>query len=151
MTPRLSDNDLLAGFSDDTLDPALFDHREHVRIAWLLLRRHGLPEVLARIEAGLQGLARRAGAPEHYHATLTWAWVLLVRERIRRHPEAEAWPDFAGRNPDLFTDGPALLGLHYSPELLASDRARREFVLPDRAATPPPPLETAVAGQGVNP
>ena len=33
----LTDEEFLAGFRDATLDPAHFDHRGHVRAAWLYL------------------------------------------------------------------------------------------------------------------
>jgi len=43
------------------------------------------------------------------------------------------WEPFARANPDLLTWRPSILERYYLPETLASDAARRVFVLPDRA------------------
>ena len=54
-----------------------------------------------------------------------------MAERLAADREG-AWESFAGRNPDLLERRPSILERYYSAELLASVRAKREFVMPDR-------------------
>jgi hypothetical protein len=57
---------------------------------------------------------------------------LLIRERMARGPAGEGFEAFAARNPDLFARSPSILSRYYEPRTLASDLARRVFLLPDR-------------------
>jgi hypothetical protein len=131
----LADDALFAAFEGGDLAPGSFHHRHHVRLAWILLERHPVLDVLARFAEGLRRLAASAGKPGLYHETITWAYVLLVSER-RVEPGAEEWPAFAARNPDLLAWKPSVLeARYYREETLWSDRARQTFVLPDRPPT----------------
>lgn len=127
----MTDDELLRGFEDGTLDAHAFRHREHVRLVWLHLRRYGRLETLDRVSGGLRRLAARHGKPELYHETITWGWVLLIAQRLRATPDL-SWHDFAAAHPDLLDRESPALAAYYSPELLASPEARRDFVLPDR-------------------
>lgn len=129
---RLSDEDLLRRFEDATLPAASFHHREHVRVAWLYLRREEPVAALSRFSAGLKRFAAANGAAGLYHETITWAYLLLIRERIEREGAGATWEEFAGRNPDLLGWKPSILDRYYRPETLESDLARRAFVMPDR-------------------
>ena len=131
----VGDEALLRAFEDGSLAPSAFRHRHHVRMAWILLERRPVLDVLACFRAGLRRLAAAAGNPGLYHETITWAYVLLVNER-RAAPGAEGWPAFAARNPDLLLWKPSLLeARYYREETLWSERARETFVLPDRPLT----------------
>ena len=68
--------------------------------------------------------------PELYHETITWSLLLLIHERSRREP-AISWEQFASRNSDLLTWRPSPLDRYYRPGTLASEFARRVFVLPE--------------------
>jgi len=128
----VSDAELLAGFEDGTL-PA-FPHREHVRVAWLFVRRDGLPGALTTFPDRLRAFALAKGSPNLYHATITWAFLLLVGERLG--DARETFDAFASRNPDLLAWNPSVLDRYYKNETLASDRARALFLLPDRLFQP---------------
>jgi hypothetical protein len=127
----MDDTTLVMGFEQGTLPKESFGHREHVRVAWIFVRRYGLPEALARFAGALRQFAAAKGAPELYHQTITWAYLLLIDERLARHA-AESWDEFATTNSDLLAWSPSLLDRYYTPDLLWSDLARRTFVMPDR-------------------
>lgn len=120
-------------FERDLLDPQEFHHRDHVALAWALLRRDPPLQAMAAYIEGLRALTRRVGRPEVYHATITWALLLLIHERIGRQPTAE-WDEFAAANEDLFAWKPSILDRYYRAETLGSDLARQVFLLPDRLA-----------------
>ena len=126
----LDDATLLARFRDTTLPTDAFHHRDHVRMAWLYLRELGLEGAVARFPADLRRFAEAKGVPGLYHATITWAYLALVDERMRARP-GDGWEEFAAAHPDLFTWKPGVLDRLYSPERLWSQAARDGFVLPD--------------------
>ncbi len=130
----LDDATLLRGFEDGTLPPSSFHHREHVRVAWLYLKTEPPLVALERFAAGLKRFAAAQGHAGLYHETITWAYLLLIRERMEREGSGATSEEFAERNPDLLSWKPSILDRYYRPETLGSELARRVFVMPDRAA-----------------
>ncbi len=128
-TPADAEQALLQGFQDGTL--AEFHHEHHVHVAWLYVRRHGMPAALAEFTAAITRFAAAKGAHGLYHETITWAFLLLIAERQAR-AEASTWESFAAVNTDLLVWKPSILDRYYSRELLASELARRTFLMPDR-------------------
>lgn len=121
---------LLEEFEAGGIDPALFRHREHVRVGYELLERLPFPEALLHLARGLRRLAAKAGKPEIYHETITAGFLALIAERRLRHSYAN-WEDFATQNADLFRK--QLLEEIYEPAVLQSGVARQTFVLPQGA------------------
>lgn len=130
-TAVMSDEELLARFEDGSLPNGAFHHEQHVRVAWMLVRRYGMPDALGRFSQALKRFAEAKGAVGLYHETMTWAYLFLVAERIARGP-GESWERFAADNQDLLTWKPSLLDRYYAPETLTSDLARRTFIMPDK-------------------
>ena len=131
--PRLS----IEAFENGSIDVDAFDHEAHVYIAWLYLDRFELSEAIGRFDTALRELTAQLGVPDKYHATVTWFFMLLIAERRAARSDTD-WLDFRRRNRDLFA-GSKILHSYYTPETLASDRARRTFVLPDRPCAPVEP------------
>lgn len=131
-TLALDDATLLRQFEDGTLPPSAFHHREHVRVAWLYLKTEAPLSALARFAQGLQRFAAAQGASGLYHETITWAYLLLIRERMEREGAGATSEEFVARHPDLLAWKPSILDRYYQPETLQSELARRVFVLPDR-------------------
>jgi hypothetical protein len=127
----LADADLLRGFEETSLPDDAFHQREHVRVAWMFVRRHGMPAAIGEFSAALKRFAAAKGKPSLYHETITWAYLLLISERLSQTP-AEDSLQFAAENPDLLMWKPSVLDRYYRPETLWSDRARAEFLMPDR-------------------
>jgi hypothetical protein len=146
-TVEIGDEQLGEAFAAGTLPAESFHHRQHVRVAWLYVRTHGMPLALEMFSHDLQRFAMAKGAPHLFHVTITWAYLLLISERQTLCPAAD-WDTFAAQNPDLLTWKPSRLDDYYTPELLWSERARRGFVMPDRLMpanpTPPPAGGTGV-------
>ncbi|HEY7498743.1 MAG TPA: hypothetical protein VH740_09530 [Vicinamibacterales bacterium] len=127
----MDDRAFVEAFEAGEEPPGGFHHREHVRVAWWYLTQHPLPDALSRFSGALKRFALAHGKPGLYHETITVAFVLLINER-RDGAQDEPWTAFAERNPDLLTWRPSILDRYYRAETLASDRARRTFVFPDR-------------------
>lgn len=122
---------LLEQFVDTTLPADQFHHEQHVQVAWLFVRQHGMPDALREFTAAIKRFAAAKGAHGLYHETITWAFLLLIADRQARQP-ADSWEAFAQANPDLLQWKPSVLERYYSKGLLASDLARRAFLMPDK-------------------
>ena len=112
--------------------PAVFHHRQHVLLAWHLVRTRSLPQALSSYEMALRVATVAVGAPNKLHITRTYAWITLVHERAANASPGESFAQFTSRNPELL-DKTYLEQRYYDPELLATERARVSFVLPARA------------------
>jgi hypothetical protein len=124
----MTDREFVAAFETCTLPSSAFDHRHHVRLAWLYLREQPLLAALPRFIESLRRYAGSLGASAKYHETITWAFMFLIHERMTRR-QVESFEEFADGNADLF--GP-ILQRYYRPETLASELARNTFVMPDQ-------------------
>jgi hypothetical protein len=124
----MTDQEFIAAYTAGQLDPAGFDHRAHLRAAFLLLRSRPFLEACVAMRDGLQALAARLGKPDLYHETVTVAFMALVAQRMG---DGTGDSDtFITRHPALCERG--LLDAWYSKTLLASDAARTAFAIPDR-------------------
>jgi hypothetical protein len=128
------DHPLLLAFEDQTLSPAAFPHREHLRVAWLYLRALPFAAAAPRFAESLRRFADAHGASAKYHETITWAYLVLVHERMQRDALGDAgdFDAFARDNPDLFDHKTGALAALYDEDTLKSDLARRVFILPRR-------------------
>jgi len=127
----MSEEELLAGFEAASLPDDAFHHEQHVHVAWIFVRRYGMPGALTEFPRALKRFAEAKGKPTLYHETITWAFLLVVAERQARCP-AVSWQAFAGANRDLLVWKPSVLDRYYEKETLNSELARRAFLMPDR-------------------
>jgi len=126
----MTDRELMDAFESCTLDPALFNHRQHVRVAWICLSEGPLIEALTRFVESLRRFATSVGSPGLYHETITFAFLFVIHERMQARPAA-TFEEFERANPDLFRWKPSILERYYKAETIGSDLARRTFVMPD--------------------
>ena len=113
------------------IEAASFDHEAHVYLAWLYLDRYSVAEAIERFTAALKRLTVKLGVPGKYHNTITWFFMLIIAERCGGEPGLD-WSGFKRHNDDLFRRDDNILHRYYNTETLATDEARRTFVLPDR-------------------
>ena len=136
MSDSLGD-ELLRQFEDSSLPLERLRHRVHIQIAFLYLRKYPLLEVLRRFPEALKRYAAVHGKTGLYHETITWAYILLIHERMNRAGQPQAWEEFAAMNEDLLTWPGSILKQYYRDETLSSELARKIFVFPDKAPALP--------------
>jgi hypothetical protein len=122
----MTDDEFVSAF--EACEVGSFHHSDHVRLAWVYLQRLPLLQAIDRFTGSLQRFAAHKGASQLYHETITWAYLLLIHERMNGET---SFDDFRNANPDLFRWKPSVLDGYYRPETLASERAKKTFVLPD--------------------
>jgi hypothetical protein len=126
------DDEFIASFEDGSLSNESFHHADHVRMAFLYVSRYPALEALQRFSSSLMRFAAAHGKPQLYHETITWAFLLLIRERLARAGGPQTWDEFAAGNADLLNWKDNVLKKYYREETLASDLARSTFLFPDK-------------------
>jgi hypothetical protein len=127
----MNDEELWRAFQERTLSDAEWNHRAHLRVAWMYLERYPLlDEAHLRMRVGIIRLNTVHGLEETpqrgYHETLTRVWLMLVQQHraIERGADSRA---FIERH-HLDKETPLRL---YSRERLMSLEARSVFLPPD--------------------
>ena len=125
------DDAFLAALEDYSLDT--WDHRTHLRLAWIYLTRLGRREGMKKIFSSIKNFIENSPRARKttFHETMTYFWTHMVHYAI----EATKNPtnDFKGfllMNPQLANGG---LFLEYFTKdlMLMTIKSRREVVLPD--------------------
>ena len=132
---RMTDDEFISRFEDCSLAKESFHHSDHVKMAFLYLCRYPALEALQRFSSSLARLAAANGKPRLYNETVTWAFLLLIRERMAMAGCQQTSTEFADSNKDLFSWKDSILKKYYRDETLSSDLARSTFLLPDRIIT----------------
>jgi len=125
-------NEALVSEFEQGRAPGEFHHADHVRVAFAYISQFPFLEAIEKFPAALKRFAVSKGKPNLYHETITWAYLLLIRERMARTGCTQTWENFAERNTDLLVWKGGVLTDLYRQETLDSDLARHTFVLPDR-------------------
>jgi len=127
----MTDDELVTAVESLSLPLQAFTHAEHVHLAWACLRRWPLLDALREFRRLLIAFATHHGKPVLYHETVTFAYLLLVFERMARTPALTDWNAFSREHADLLSwrDGPFFR--YYAPGILSDAKARAAFVLPE--------------------
>jgi hypothetical protein len=130
----LSDDDFLRAFFSAELPNSSFHHRDHLRLAWLMVRRHGRVEAEARVTEGIQHFAAANGHAVRYHDTMTRFWVRLVAHAVAHRPEVEDFDAFLAAYPMLLDA--SLPFRHWRREAMFTPEARAAWSEPDLVPLP---------------
>lgn len=130
---HLADDQLVARFEALAVAPADLRHREHVRLAYAMLRGADFGDAALRFRSALRRFAAEAGAPGRYHETLTWAYLAVIARRSAEDPGLTTSFGLLDRHPDLLDHRGGAIARHYDvAAITASPLARAVFVLPER-------------------
>lgn len=127
---ELSDNDFELQFEDSSLDPALFTHEAHVRLAWIHLNKYGLEQAILNITGQLKKYVCVVGASSKYNATVTVAAIKAVHFFMGKSGSSN-FKDFIAENPRLLTSFKELIGHHYVTDIFISEDAKENFLEPE--------------------
>lgn len=129
MTTSSDARTLTTAFLAENFAPKAFSHRDHIRVAMTLLTDHDFLTVAAVFGRQAARLAARSGAPEKFNTTMTVAFLSVIAEHMAGSGIKDADALLAAY-PEL--DDPGLLSLWYPANLLGSELARSQFVMPPR-------------------
>ena len=119
-------------FENGTLSNASFHHADHVQMAFLYLSNYAPLQALEKFSSALARFAAANGKTHLYNETVTWAYLLLIRERMARAQAPQTWEEFAANNADLLDWNNSILRKYYRAETLKSQLAKSTFLFPDK-------------------
>jgi len=97
----LSDDELADHWESQELGGSGVSHIDHVRVAWVLHRRHGRLEAEERLVDGTRKGCDHYGVPEKFDEGLTRRWARAVSDAVADVHASESFEDFIARNPEL--------------------------------------------------
>jgi len=110
-----------------------FGHREHLRVAWLVIDRHGAELAAEIVGQRLKGMAIAAGVAPLYNETMTRFWIRLLAH-VREATGVESIDEAIARVPMLLDKN--LAQRHWSRTAMFGPAARAAWVEPDLVPLP---------------
>ncbi len=130
----LPDDDFLHAFFGLTLANSEFRHRDHLRLTWLAMRRHGVAAAEEVVTTGIRRFAQHNSHGPLYHDTMTRFWVRLVGHAVSARPEIVDFDEFLATFPLLLDKNTPLR--HWSSEAMFAPEARAAWQDPNLVALP---------------
>lgn len=130
MTDAKQVSEITRAFEAHAIDNTVFRHAEHVQVAYDLLEKYDFIDAAATYAKGIRAVAAKAGAPQKFNLTITYAFMSLIAERLATKPHRD-FKEFVLENPDLMSK--SVLARWYADDRLHSDNARSMFLLPKAA------------------
>jgi hypothetical protein len=130
----MAEDEFVAAVEENRCANAEFRHADHIRLAWIYVRRYGARHAEERIAGTIRQFAISHGHERKYHETLTRAWLRLVAAALRLTPRATTFDGFLDKHGWLLDR--SALSAFYSGMRLSSDAARRRWADPDRMPLP---------------
>jgi len=127
---QLTDSNFIGQFANGSLNPEIFNHEAHLRLAWLYIEEFGLKQAEKDIQNQLQNFVEIVGAKDKYHKTLTIVAIRIVNHFMRKS-KSYNFTNFINEFPQLKSEFKELVNTHYSFNIFSSDKARKEFLKPD--------------------
>lgn len=127
---KLTDGQFEKQFESLTLNPALFSHEAHIRLAWVHITRYGVDQAIDNITSQIKAFATFHGDHDKYHHTVTIAAVRGVYHFMLKS-ESNNFADFIKQSPRLKTEFKQLMEVHYSTNIFASTLAKQKYLEPD--------------------
>lgn len=129
----MDDDEFLRAFLGGWPATEGFHHHDHLRIAWLVIERHG-PELAADIVGDrLKQMAVARGLAPLYNETMTRFWIRLIAH-VREATGASSLDDAIRNFPMLLDKN--LAQRHWSRTRMFGPEARAAWVEPDLAPFP---------------
>jgi len=134
----MDDETFLKQFETAAWPLAEWHHQQHIKVAYLYLRRYPFEAAMARIREGIKAYNAAHKVPDEllsgYHETMTQAWMRLVDFTLCEYGPAESADSFYEQHPQL--QQKKVLRFFYTKKLFTSARAKAEFVEPDLTPLP---------------
>ncbi|ASS50181.1 MAG: hypothetical protein A3D31_11470 [Candidatus Fluviicola riflensis] len=128
----LTDQAFIQQFEACALNPELFTHEAHLRLAWIHLNQYGEIVAIENVSKQLLNYVIFLGARDKYNQTLTTAAVKAVFHFINKSA-SDNFKDFIAEFPRLKFNFKELMEQHYTFDIFNSDEAKHVFLEPDLA------------------
>lgn len=126
----LTDEDFEKQFINASLDPEIFSHEAHLRLAWLHIHNYGIDKAIQNITTQLRAYVLKLGAIDKYNHTLTIAAIKAVYHFYNK-TYADNFQEFISKNQRLKSSFKELMNAHYSTNIFISDAAKTKYLEPE--------------------
>jgi len=127
---ELSDDEFEKQFSACTLNPQIFTHEAHLRLAWIHIHKYGINSAIDNICYQLQNFVAVIGASDKYNATVTIGAIRAVYHFMLKS-RTDNFQAFIDENSRLKNNFRELLGYHYTTDIFNSEQARINYLDPE--------------------
>ncbi len=127
---ELSDEQFIHQFATCTLNPKLFSHEAHIRLAWIHIRKYGEQIAIDHICDQIRAFDQTFGDGSKYNETVTVAAIKAVNHFIQRS-KADTFIAFIQEFPRLKTNFKDLMACHYGFDIFNDTRAKKKYLAPD--------------------
>lgn len=127
---NLTDQEFEQQFKNCSLDPAIFSHEAHLRLAWIHITNYRQEKAIENICSQLQAFVKSLGATGKYNTTLTIAAIKAVYHFMQRS-NATDFKTFIMEFPRLKYNFKDLMAAHYKTDIFNVEKAKKEFLLPE--------------------
>ena len=97
----MTDEEFVADLEACLLPESSFNHIARVRLGYLSLKKHGIPEAAFRVSSAIKKYANSLGKSSLYHETITVAFLALIHAHLADRGDAGGWNAFKEHNPEL--------------------------------------------------
>lgn len=129
----LTDAEFERQFAAAQLDPSLFSHEAHLRLAYLHISEYGEELAIANITSQIWRYVQKLGAEDKFNKTLTVAAIKAVHHFMKRSAATD-FLSFISELPRLKYNFKELMTAHYALDIYNSPLAKQHFLEPDRLA-----------------
>ena len=127
---QFTDEQFEEEFATYRLQPGMFSHEAHLRLAYIHIRKYGAAQAEENMCQQIQGFAESLGVFDKFNKTVTIAAVKIL-DHFMQKSKSDNFVDFTNEFPRLLTDFRHILSQHYGFNVFTDERARRQYVEPD--------------------
>ena len=127
---QLSDKQFEQQFENATLEPSVFRHEAHLRLAWIHLRKYGPEQTIINLCHQIRHFASVVGESDKYNKTLTIAAIKVVHHFMQK-AHYDSFEEFILAFPRLKYHFRDLINAHYQTDIFKSELAKHEYLEPD--------------------
>ena len=127
---ELNDTQFEQQFKSCKLDPTLFSHEAHLRLAYIHIGKYGHDQAITNVCDQLAANVTHLGATDKYNTTLTVAAVKAVYHFMQKS-KANDFIGFIAEFPQLKNEFKRLMQCHYDFDVFNSQKAKKTFLEPN--------------------
>ncbi|WP_405207621.1 hypothetical protein [Aquimarina sp. LLG6339-5] len=126
----LNDLEFIRLFKEGTLNPSLFNHEAHLRLAWIHITFSDADTARKKISNHIVSYVTKLNATDKFNKTLTIAAVNIVNHYIQKS-QSNNFKEFITEFPGLKNNFKELVNAHYSFDIFNSKEAKMNYLPPD--------------------
>ena len=126
----LTDGEFEKQFESCSLNPVMFTHAAHLRLAWIHIYKYGAGIAIDNIRFQLQRFVDNLGVRSKYNETVTIAAIKAVYHFMLTS-NTDNFTDFITENPKLKNNFKELMASHYQTDIFNSPIAKEKYLVPE--------------------